>query len=308
MKKAKPINPLSFLLPKYWLMWLFFLYLRLSILLPLRITEAHGAMLGMLLYRLSPSRRRVTRINIKQAYPNYSEQQIKNLSKTTFKSLGISVFEMALAWWASRNYLKKKCKLTGFEHIEKARAKNKPVILLTGHFTAIDLGGCLLAMYLPLQAVYKRAHNPMFNYFMHKYRNKHLAHAYPNTEVRRFMKELKNGAAIWYAPDQDFAQHDIVFTPFLGGMASTLTSTARMAQMTDAVVIPFYPKRIGKGNGYELVILPALQDFPIGDTETDASRVNQSIEKMVYQNPGQYAWFHKRFKYQPDGKPSIYQQ
>ena len=298
---------MTFLLPQYWLMWLFLLYLRLITLLPLRLIEAHGAALGLLLYRLSASRRKITHINIKQAYPDYSEQQIETLSKATFKSLGISMFEMALAWWARRSYLKKKCTLTGYEHIEKARTENKPIILLTGHFTALDLGGILMAMYLPMQAVYKRARNPMFNYLMHKYRNKHLVQALPNTEARTFMKDLKNGLATWYAPDQDFAHKDIVFTPFLGGIASTLTSTARMAQMTNAVIIPFYPKRIGHGKGYELVIYPALENFPSGDTMQDATHINKTIEQMVYTNPEQYVWFHKRFKSQPDGKPSIYQ-
>lgn len=306
MDKAPASMPLSFLLPRYWLMWVFFLYLRLVTLLPLRLIQAHGAMIGSLLYHLSASRRRVTRINIKQAYPDYDEQQITALSKATFKSLGISLFELALAWWARRDYLLSKCKLTGMQHIEKANSEGRPILLLTGHFTALDLGGILLAMYLPIQAVYKRAHNPMFNFFMHKYRNKHLVRALPNTEIRSVISQLKKGLATWYAPDQDFAQHDMVYTPFLGGIASTLTSTARMTRMADAVVIPFYPKRLEKGRGYELVILPPLDDFPAGDELADAARINQTIETMVRQNPEQYAWFHKRFKNQPDGKASIY--
>ncbi len=306
MREVSPALPKRFLLPQFWPMWLFFGFLRLVIVLPLPALHAIGSGIGRMLYRLTPSRRRVTRINIRQAYPHYSDAEVEALSKAAFVSLGISLFEMALAWWAPRARLRRLCRLNGFEHIEAAQRDGKPVLLLTGHFTALDLGGILLAMYLPLQAVYKRAHNPLFNYFMHRYRNKHLQHAWPNTETRAFMKHLKKGLATWYAPDQDFARHDAVFTPFLGGMATTLTSTARMAQMADAVTIPFYPKRLPGGKGYELVILPALESFPVGDTKTDAARVNRIIEEMVHANPEQYAWFHKRFKNQPDGLPSLY--
>lgn len=306
MPASTDAMPLQYFLPKYWPTWLLFGFLRVVIIFPLPVIHAIGAGIGKLLYRLSGSRRRVTRINIRQAYPGYSDEQVDALARAAFVSLGISLFEMALAWWARREYLRAHCTVTGFEHIEQAQQQGKPILLLTGHFTALDLGGILLAMYMPLQAVYKRAHNPLFNYFMHKYRNKHLAHAYPNTETRAFMKNLKNGLATWYAPDQDFAQHDIVYTPFLGGMASTLTSTARMAQMANAVTIPFYPKRLPHSKGYELVILPPVENFPVGDALQDAARVNQVIEQMVYANPQQYAWFHKRFKNQPDGQPSLY--
>ena len=291
--------------PKFWGMWLFFAFLRIIILLPLSWIEAIGSFLGWLVYRLAPSRRRVTRINIQQAYPEYTEVEIKKLIKSSYKSLGISIFEMALAWWASRDYLRAHCTVEGMEHLEAELAKGKGVIMLTGHFSTLEIGGILLALYTPLNAVYKKAHNPMFNTFMHFYRNQHLREAIPNSNVRGFIKGLRNGIATWYAPDQDFSDN-IVFAPFLGGIAGTLTSTAKMAEIARASVVPFYPQRLENGKGYKLVILPALENFPSGDQIEDATRVNQAIETMVRKNPEQYAWIHKRFKTQPDGKPSIY--
>lgn len=286
-------------------MWLFFMFLRLVTLLPLRAIEAIGALLGWLLYRLAPARRRVTRINIQQAYPEYKEDDIKKLVKASYRSIGISIFEMALAWWAKRDYLRAHCTVEGMEHLEQALARGKGAIMLTGHFSTLEIGGILLALYTPLNAVYKKAHNPMFNTFMHFYRNKHLQEAIPNSNVRGFIKGLREGVATWYAPDQDFTQN-IVFAPFLGGMASTLTSTAKMAEMTGASVVPFYPQRLDNGKGYKLVILPALENFPTGDQYQDAVKVNQAIEEMVRRNPDQYAWIHKRFKTRPEGRPAIY--
>ena len=79
--------------PKYWGMWLFFIFLRLVTLLPLRWIEAIGGFFGWLLYRLVPSRRRVTRINIQQAYPEYTEPEIKKLMKACYKNLGIILLQ-----------------------------------------------------------------------------------------------------------------------------------------------------------------------------------------------------------------------
>lgn len=296
----------AYLAPKYWGMWLLFLIMRLVALLPLPLIEIIGTGLGLLVYRLLPSRRRIARINIKQAYPEYDEQQIKHLMRKSFISLGISVFESGLAWWARRNYLRKHCSIEGIEHLESALAKGNGVILLTGHFTTLEIGGILMALYTPLNAIYKKAHNLMFNDYMVYYRNQHLEDVISNKDVRSFIKGLKNGVATWYAPDQDSVGKNTVYTPFLGGTASTLTSASRIASITQAAIVPFYPVRLGKGKGYKLVIQEALDNFPGDDMTEDSTRINQAIEKMVRLQPEQYAWIHKRFKHQPDGKASIY--
>jgi KDO2-lipid IV(A) lauroyltransferase len=54
------------------------------------------------------------------------------------------------------------------------------------------------------------------------------------------------------------------------------------------------------------VILPALLDFPSDDIEKDSARINKAIEDMVYANPGQYGWVHKRFKHRPPGEQPLY--
>lgn len=297
---------MRYIAPRFWPMWIFLCLLRVIVVLPLPALHAIGRFLGRLLLRLSASRRRVSEINLRQAYPDADNARIDRLCRQTFESGGISMLEMALAWWAPRDRLRSLCHVSGFEHVEQAQRDGRPILFLTGHFTALDLGGIMLALHVPIQAVYKRAKDPLFNEVMDRYRNRHLVRALPNTEIHSVIKELKKGLATWYAPDQDFSGKDIVYTPFLGGMASTLTSTARMTRMAGAVVIPFYPRRLEDSRGYELVIMPPLDDFPGGDTLQDAAAVNRCIESMVHANPEQYAWFHRRFKNQPDGQASLY--
>ncbi len=102
------------------------------------------------------------------------------------------------------------------------------------------------------------------------------------------------------------SDQDIVFTPFLGGVASTLTATAKIARITGAAVVPFYQVRLDDAKGYKLIIKPELENFPSDDIEADSARVNKAIENMVYECPGQYLWSHKRFKTQADRKTNIY--
>ena len=226
--------------------------------------------------------------------------------RLSFISLGISVFETGLAWWAKRDYLRRHCSVEGLEHLEAAITRGNGVILLTGHFTTLEIGGILMALYQPINAIYKKAHNTMFNDFMVHYRSRHLQHVIDNKNIRAFIKGLKNAEVTWYAPDQDTVGKNTVYTPFLGGVASTLTSASRLCNLTNAAVVPFYPVRLGSGKGYKLIIKPALKNFPGTDKTEDSARINQAIENMVRTCPEQYAWIHKRFKHRPKGEKPIY--
>lgn len=297
----------SYLAPKYWPLWFAIALLRLITLLPVSVIHRLGTALGMLLYRTVPSRRRAARINLKQAFPDFTDEEINQLNKKSFISLGISVFETGIAWFKKSSVLQQQCQIEGKEHLDRAMAKNKGVILLTGHFTTLEMGGRLIGTYLDkYNAVFKKAHDPLFNAIMVHYRSRMGDELIETRNVRAIIRGLKNGHATWFGPDQDFADQEIVFTPFLGGIASTLTATTKLAKMTGAAVVPFYPVRLDRGKGYKLIVLPALENFPSDDIEADSARVNRTIETMVYNNPEQYLWSHKRFKTQPDRRTNIY--
>jgi KDO2-lipid IV(A) lauroyltransferase len=306
-KTDKSLQFRSYLAPKYWLLWIAIGLLRLSVYLPPAAIQRLGSVVGILIYRVIPSRRRAAHINIKQAFPKFSKKEIEALNKKSFKSMGTSIFEMGIAWFEKSSVLKQQCQIEGKEYLDQAIKNNKAVILLTGHFTTLEMGGRLIGHYVnKYNAIFKKAHNPLFNALMVHYRSKMGDELIENKNVRSIIHGLKKGHTTWFAPDQDFRYQDIVFTPFLGGIASTLTATAKIAKMTKAAVVPFYPVRLDNGKGFKLIILPALENFPSGDIEADSARVNKAIEEMVYANPEQYLWLHKRFKTQPDGRSSIY--
>ena len=309
MNKAtdKSLQLRSYLAPRYWPLWFAIGLLRLTTLLPLSLLQSMGSVLGIIIYRIVPSRRRAARINLKQAYPDFTDKEIDVLNKKAFRSLGISVFETGIAWFTKSDFLQNLCQIEGKEHLDQAMAKNKGVLLLTGHFTTLEMGGHLIGTYVEkYNAVFKKAHSPLFNALMVHYRSKMGDELIETKNVRGIIRGLKKGHATWFGPDQDFGDQELVFTPFLGGIASTLTATAKIAKMTGAVVVPFYPVRLAHGKGYKLIVLPALDNFPSDDIEADSARVNKTIERMVYDCPEQYLWSHKRFKTQADRKTNIY--
>ena len=127
-------------------------------------------------------------------------------------------------------------------------------------------------------------------------------------DTRSFIRALKAGNTVWYAPDQDQGIKHSVFAPLFGIPASTLTATSRLASLTGAAVLPFIIERLPDNRGYALTIEPALDEFPGTDMESDARRFNALLEDQIRARPGQYLWMHRRFKTRPDGEAKLYPQ
>jgi len=301
----KAVKPGDYLAPKYWLTWFALGLLRTVVFFPLPVIEACGAVMGKLLYLFLPDRRNIADINLRIAFPNANADEIIRMRKLCFKNMGIATFELALSWWQDKRILKL-CEVEGLENITRHQDEGKGVIILTAHFTCLEIGGPVLNHYIPFQVMYKRVHNKLFDAFMRYHRARLYKAIVDYHKPMSMIKGLKKGHAAWYAPDQDFRGKDMVFTPFFGVQASALTAPARFAKMTDAAVVPYYIIRKPNGEGYRLVILPALENFPTGNTEDDALVINQTLEYLIMQNPEQYLWVHKRYKNRPEGEAAVY--
>ncbi len=301
----KAVNPFHYLAPKYWPTWFTLGILRIVVFLPLPAIEICGTLLGKLLYIALPKRRRIADINLRIAFPDASEEKIIRLRKLCFTNMGIAGFELALSWWQDKRLLSL-CEIKGLDNITQHQKKGRGVIILTAHFTCLEIGGPVLNHYVPFQVMYKCAHNKLFDAFMRYHRGRLYKDIVDYHKPISMIKGLKKGHAAWYAPDQDFRGKDMIFTPFFGVQASALTAPARFAKITGAAVVPYYITRKPKGRGYKLVILPALENFPSGNIEKDALTINQTLEHLILKNPEQYLWVHKRYKNRPDGESAIY--
>jgi KDO2-lipid IV(A) lauroyltransferase len=307
MDKSADFRARDYLRPRYWPTWLGLGLLRLSLLLPYPALLKLGAGLGWLLYYLLPQRRHIAATNLRLCFPELSPGEHQQLLKRNFAATSIAIFEGALSWWGSDARLRKRYRIEGLEHLEAARAQGKGVILLGGHYTTLEISGRFLAFHVPgLQPIYKPARNPLFEAVMAHSRKRLFEDLLPSSDMRRIVRQLKHSKVVWYAPDQDFGRKQAVFAPFFGVATASLISTARLARLSSAPVLPYYSERLPGSQGFAIRLLPALADFPSGDDVQDASQVNALIEAQVRRVPEQYLWTHKRFKTRPKGEKNVY--
>ena len=148
--------------------------------------------------------------------------------------------------------------------------------------------------------------NPLMNAIMTRARERRYGTVLGARDLRGLFRSLKKNHTVWYATDQDYGRKDIVFAPFFGVDAGTITATSRIAERSGCMVVPFSHFRRQGRPGYDIYFHPALENFPGGDDLQDATRINGIIEREIRRAPDQYLWMHRRFKTRPEGEPPFY--
>jgi len=303
MQPGRPDN--RFLAPRHWPTWLLLACMRLGARLPLPLLVLLGGVAGELLYLLALERRRVAAINLGIAYPEADAAALRRLNRACFRSVSIGILEIGLVWWAPER-VRRMTEVRGLEHLQEAGQAGQGAMLLTAHFTCIEVGLPVLSAHATLEAMYKRPHNRLMDAFMERHRGKFTAIIAGHHAPIGLIRGLKRGHAMWYAPDQDFGGKETVFVPLFGVEATALTAPARIAGIAGVKVMPSLIERLPRGRGYVLTIDPPLEDFPSGDDVKDALAINRATEALIRRNPTQYLWIHKRYKRRPDGSFGIY--
>lgn len=300
---------LALLHPRYWLTWLFFGLWWLSSLLPYRVQMMLGRWLGHLLYYVARRRRYITRRNLELCFPELSPKEREQRVRENFVSSGIAVFETGIAWFWPRWRLDKLYTIEGIEHIQEHLKKGQGMLLLTLHFTTIEILAAAMTSLMDSMAMSYRPHrNPVYDYIQARCRASRnpTAAVIAAGDVRTMVRYLRRGYGMGYLPDQDFGRKNSVFVPFFGVPAATVTGLSRLAKMAKVPVIPLVNYRRSDGKGYVFRVLPAFENYPSGDDEQDARTLNEHVERCIMEYPEQYLWMHRRFKTRPEGEPDLY--
>ena len=286
----------QFLAPRYWPTWAGLAVMRSLCLFPFGIQRRLGKLVGSVSYYILGKRRQIAEKNLSLCFPDWDEPTRNRIVKENFKNLGQAIFETSMTWWGSKERLHDLEVVEGLKHIEQGLQQGKGVILLSAHFTTLELGCRLLLLHVPFHAMYRSHENPLFGEVMRRSREKLANVAIPKNEVRQLVRSLKGNHAVWYAPDQAYRGNNSISVPFFGVPAPTNPATSRLAKMTGAPVIPFFSERNEATGRYHLKILPPIENFPTEDVAQDAVTVNKLIEEQVKRCPEQYLWTHRRFK------------
>ncbi|HKQ30761.1 MAG TPA: lipid A biosynthesis acyltransferase [Burkholderiales bacterium] len=293
--------------PRYWSTWLSLGLLRVFAFAPLPVSRALGGALGFLMYAFNVKRRRVVRINLRLCFPDLGEDERERLVRRYYWLYGQSFTDVAHLAWSAKWRLRRMLHLRGIERYRELQQQGRTVILLMPHFVGLNFAGSMLAGEYPTFSIAKSMRNEVLDWYITRARQRFGGAVLTREQgLRPVVHALRQGQTFYYLPDEDLGAARSVFLPFFGIPAATLPTLGRLAELTDAVVIPTFVRLLGFARGYEVIFRPPLERFPSGDELKDATHMNHVFEEAIRMMPEQYMWTLKVFRTRPNNEPSLY--
>lgn len=295
--------------PRYWPSWVAAGLLWLCARFPMSVGRAMGAALGLLMGLANAKRRRIARINLALCFPELSARARRRLFIRHFVVSGQSLVDLGYLAWASTEWIQRKVRIRGLATLRAQLEAGRRVILLVPHCVGVNFGGAVLARHHAAFSIFKPQPDPAVTWLLNKGRTRFGARLLARAQgLRPVVRGLEQGMMLYYLPDEDLGRRDSVFAPFFGVPAARLPTLARLARLTDAVVVPCCSRLLPRAEGYEVTLLPPLEGFPSGDAVRDVAQMNRAVEECIRRAPEQYLWTFKIFRTRPSGESDFYER
>ncbi|WP_394789717.1 lysophospholipid acyltransferase family protein [Rhodoferax sp.] len=280
-------------------------FMRLLARLPLRWVRAVGWLIGVLLFQLLRSRRKVANTNLALCFPELSVQERRALVRKIFIYFTQAWLDRGWLWHGAPERTLQRLKIVG----DVAQlAGDTPTVLFVPHFVGLDAGATALSQQIPrdFNTIFTPQSNQVMDAWIAQGRQRFgNARLFDRRQgVKEIVASLRQGQPLYLLPDMDFGAKDAFFVLFYGVAAATVPSLSRFARLGRAKVVPVLTRMTSRG--YEVEILPAWEDFPTNDAEADTALMNRRLQDYISTMPEQYFWVHKRFKTRPPGAAEVY--
>ena len=281
---------------------LFILLAKFFTLFKIKSSVTFGKILGTFLFYVIPIRKKVVVENLKIAFPDYDETQIKKIARANYISFAITLIEMfhipKLKKEALHNYVL--CK--DLDLIKEKHNAGKGVVLLTAHFGNWEIGAVSVGSQLgiPIHTLAKPQRNKYVSRWLDKMRasfgNKVIL---LGVSVRELYKTILQGGIIGIVGDQRGPETSIR-VKFFNQNTAVYTGTAEIAVKNRTPILVVLVVR-SEDCLYEAVVQEIRVDYDNLSKEESVEFINQSyvniLEKTVIRYPDQWFWMHKIWKY-----------
>ena len=249
--------------------------------LPRPLARSIAAGVVRVLYALLPRLRKTAEVNLRIAFPEWSEAQRKAVVRGMLSNLGWMAAEFARFPKYSKENIEQIVALDGHENFLEGQRRGKGVLYLTGHIGAWELSSFAHALYgFPLHYMARRIDNPRIDALVNGYRclsgNRPI---FKNESARAMLKVLNEASTIGILADQNTMPQEAAFVDFFGKQASTTTGIARVALHTGAAVVPGYAIWDEASGKYRLRFEPPVELIRTGDKERDDFENTQNSRK-----------------------------
>ena len=255
---------------------------------------------------LAAKRRRVARTNLRLCFPGMPEAERERLLDRSLAANVKGLLDACTAWYADALEIDALYEIEGLEHLQRAVAQGRGVVLLGAHVHGSELHMRAVREFAGI------AVNPIVRAFrdagvdgeINARRRQRLGGVVARSDLHGFCATVHRGEIVVYTPDVNVRTRN-AFVPFFDVPASTLDAMPVLLRRAGGAIVPTWTRPLPDGR-YAMVFEPPLPDFPGRDGAAAAARYNAWVEARVRQAPEAYDWGVKRFKTRPAGEADVY--
>ncbi|MFN4123077.1 MAG: lysophospholipid acyltransferase family protein [Flavobacteriales bacterium] len=267
--------------------------------LPFSVLYAISDFLYFLIYRVFKYRLKVVRGNIKSAFPNKTDGEIKSIEQGFYRHLCDLIVESVKLFSISANELNRRFKTINPEHTEAYFNQGKSLIGVTGHYNSWEMLALSLNLHHKHQAmgIYKKIKNPVMNKAMIKSRGKFDIILADTKHTNEMFDSNKNQVTITgFVADQWPSNiHKCYWTLFLGRETAVSYGTEHYARKYDMGVVFAKIRKVKRGF-YEAEYITIADDVNKFQPGEITKAHTKALENLILEDPQYWVWSHKRWK------------
>ncbi len=281
--------------------------IRLIALLPFRVLYVVSDGLFLLIYRLLRYRVKVTRKNLRMAFPQKPQHELDRIERAFYRHLCDIMVETIKSFSISEAELRKRMKLVNPELLDSFYQRGIPLIGITGHYGNWEWAAISLALqsrfealglYLPLKA-------PVFNKAMMRSRSRFRLSLVSVKEISEVMAQSAERLTMWgFVVDQSPGKPEkALWVDFLHQETPVAVGTEKYARTYNKGVVFGRIRKLKRG--YYTLEYEVVCELGEPTAEAEITRKHTAIlERIIAEQPEYWLWTHKRWKHRrPQGLP-----
>ena len=253
-----------------------------------------SSIIGFLIYITALKRNKFSKVNIDFCFPNKSKLERNKIFKSNIILSGRVIFDTGIAWFWSKKRINKSIRyeINGLEDLLREQNSNKGVILFFKHSLHLELDARILGIHAEIYGVERKHNSEYFQSIQRKGRLKSMKGIVDRKNTIRFIKWLKDGKTLLYAPDQDYGMKKSNNIDFFNRPAATVSAPYKIIKKTQCKTY-FLNSYVKKD---KLFLDIEKLDLNNIDEINFSRNLNKYIEDRIRLNPNEYLWQHRRFK------------
>ena len=267
---------------------------KLIVFMPLEFQNLVSKFLGYLINFIPIKRNRISKINIDLCFKDLNQKERLSIYKKNSKAFARVIFDTGIAWFWSDNKIKKNIpyKIKGLKNLLSNQNSGIGILLFFKHSLHLELDSRILAMHAEIYGIEREHNSKKFENIQKMGRLKSMKGITDRENTFTFMRWLKKGKTVLYAPDQDYGTNKSIKTNFFGIPAATVKAPLKIIEKTGCktfFIDSYYDK--------DSLILN-LEEINIDQSsiENFCEKLNLFIENKIRLHPHEYLWQHRRFK------------